>query len=83
LIDAGGRFKEGTEWLDSEDKILEKAPVLERRKIEGWKAIYSRDGGWLAAAKAINAVGEVLKAAGVCFGCGEYDMTPSYLCKRY
>jgi sarcosine oxidase/L-pipecolate oxidase len=33
--------------------------------IQGWKAIYSKDGGWLAAAKAINAVGEVLKAEGV------------------
>jgi sarcosine oxidase/L-pipecolate oxidase len=65
LIDAGGRLSEGSEWLDDEDAILEKTSVLERNKIQGWKAIYSRDGGWLAAAKAINAVGEVLKAEGV------------------
>ena len=39
---------------------------------QGWKAIYAKDGGWLAAAKAINAIGEVLKSQGVNFGFGRY-----------
>lgn len=37
---------------------------------QGWKAIYSEDGGWLAAAKAINSIGQVLKEKGVTFGFG-------------
>lgn len=40
--------------------------------MQGWKAIYARDGGWLAAEKAINAIGEVLKSRGVNFGFGGY-----------
>lgn len=38
--------------------------------IQGWKAIFSQDGGWLAAAKAIDAIGEELKRQGVTFGFG-------------
>ncbi|KAF2645002.1 fructosyl peptide oxidase [Massarina eburnea CBS 473.64] len=67
-LDAG--LEESTEWLDSEDEILEKIPLLERENIRGWKAIYSSDGGWLAAAKAINAIGHELKKQGVKFGVG-------------
>jgi sarcosine oxidase/L-pipecolate oxidase len=45
-------------------------PLLSRDQIQGWKALWSRDGGWLAAAKAINAIGEFLKERGVQFGFG-------------
>lgn len=38
--------------------------------LQGWKAIYSEDGGWLEAAKAINSIGQVLKEKGVTFGFG-------------
>lgn len=37
---------------------------------QGWKGIFSHDGGWLAAGKAINAIGEVLRERGVNFGFG-------------
>lgn len=59
------------EWLDSENEILDKAPLLERENIKGWKAIFSKDGGWLAAAKAINAIGQDLKRKGVKFAYGD------------
>ncbi|EFX01570.1 fructosyl peptide oxidase [Grosmannia clavigera kw1407] len=70
LIDADVKLEETHEWLDTEEQILAKIPQLEADQIKGWKAIYSQDGGWLAAAKAINAIGEVLKAEGVNFGFG-------------
>nr|6Y4J_A Chain A, Fructosyl Peptide Oxidase [Escherichia coli] len=56
------------EWLDSEDEILKRMPQLTRDQIKGWKAIFSKDGGWLAAAKAIKAIGEYLRDQGVRFG---------------
>lgn len=59
-----------TEWLDSEDEILNKMPLLDREQIKGWKAVYSEDGGWLAAAKAIDAIGGYLRDQGVKFGFG-------------
>jgi sarcosine oxidase/L-pipecolate oxidase len=70
LLDAGAGLEKSTEWLDDGDKILEKMPLLERAQIQGWKAIWSGDGGWLAAAKAINAIGLFLKDSGVKFGFG-------------
>lgn len=39
---------------------------------QGWKGLLSGDGGWLAAAKAINAIGQYLKDQGVNFGFGRY-----------
>nr|5T1F_A Chain A, Uncharacterized protein [Parastagonospora nodorum SN15]5XAO_A Chain A, Uncharacterized protein [Parastagonospora nodorum SN15]5XAO_C Chain C, Uncharacterized protein [Parastagonospora nodorum SN15] len=66
LVDAG--LDATNEWLDSEDEILKRMPLLSRDQIKGWKAIFSKDGGWLAAAKAINAVGEYLRDQGVRFG---------------
>lgn len=45
-------------------------PLLDREQIKGWKAVYSQDGGWLAAAKAINAIGVYLRDQGVKFGFG-------------
>jgi sarcosine oxidase/L-pipecolate oxidase len=72
LLDANAGLKETNQWLDSEDEILEKMPLLEKEQIKGWKAVFSQDGGWLAAAKAINAIGEYLRDAGVKFGFGGY-----------
>jgi sarcosine oxidase/L-pipecolate oxidase len=43
-------------------------PLLSREQIKGWKAVFSKDGGWLAAAKAINAIGQYLLSQGVKFG---------------
>ncbi|KAM5345663.1 hypothetical protein ACJ41O_011524 [Fusarium nematophilum] len=37
---------------------------------QGWKGVHGQDGGWLAAAKAINAIGEFLRDQGVKFGFG-------------
>ncbi|EUC37111.1 hypothetical protein COCCADRAFT_1887 [Bipolaris zeicola 26-R-13] len=68
LLDANAGLEKITEWLDSEDEILKKMPLLDREQIKGWKAVYSQDGGWLAAAKAINAIGEYLRDSGVKFG---------------
>ncbi|KAI1868528.1 uncharacterized protein JN550_006444 [Neoarthrinium moseri] len=70
ILDAGAGLETTHEWLDSEDEILKKMPLLQRDQIEGWKAIWSQDGGWLAAAKAINAIGEFLREQGVNFGFG-------------
>lgn len=52
---------------------------------QGWKGLWSSDGGWLAAAKAINSIGELLKAEGVKFGFGgrvnprSLGLHPAYL----
>ncbi|KAI1653997.1 fructosyl peptide oxidase [Daldinia decipiens] len=70
LLDAGAGLEKSNEWLDSEDAILSKMPLLQRDQIKGWKAIFSSDGGWLAAGKAINAIGEELRNQGVKFGFG-------------
>ncbi|KAI4624174.1 uncharacterized protein J4E88_001096 [Alternaria novae-zelandiae] len=70
LLDAGAGLETTTEWLDSEDEILKKIPLLDREQIKGWKAVYSDDGGWLAAAKAIDAIGGYLRDQGVKFGFG-------------
>ncbi|KAK0724035.1 hypothetical protein B0T21DRAFT_453580 [Apiosordaria backusii] len=73
LLDANVGLEETHEWLDSEDPIFAKAPLLQRDQIQGWKAkvsTYSSEGGWLAAAKAIHAIGEELQRQGVQFGLG-------------
>ncbi|XXG99587.1 hypothetical protein Hte_005927 [Hypoxylon texense] len=70
LVDAGAGLEKSNDWLDDEDAILAKMPLLQRDQIKGWKAIFSRDGGWLAAGKAINAIGEELRKQGVKFGFG-------------
>ncbi|KAJ4422365.1 hypothetical protein N0V82_003019 [Gnomoniopsis sp. IMI 355080] len=68
LVNAG--LGETHEWLDTEDEILAKLPLLPRENIKGWKAVFSHDGGWLAAAKAINAIGEFCRDQGVQVGFG-------------
>lgn len=46
---------------------------IERRSPgQGWKGLFCGDGGWLAAAKAINAIGQFLRSQGVQFGFGRY-----------
>ncbi|KAJ5892303.1 uncharacterized protein N7473_008531 [Penicillium subrubescens] len=70
LLDAGIGLEKTNFWLDSEEEILEKAPHFTREQIKGWKGVFCGDGGWLAAAKAINAIGEFLRQEGVNFGFG-------------
>ncbi|CAI6294091.1 unnamed protein product [Periconia digitata] len=70
LLDAKEGLETTTEWLNSEDEILKAMPLLERDQIQGWKAVFSKDGGWLAAAKAINAIGEECERKGVKFAFG-------------
>ena len=69
-MNANAGLEDTNQWLDSEEEILAKMPLLDRSQIKGWKAVFSEDGGWLAAAKAINAIGEYLLKAGVKFGFG-------------
>ena len=70
LLDADAGLDTTNEWLGSEDEILARMPLLSREEIKGWKAVFSKDGGWLAAAKAINAIGGFLRDKGVKFGFG-------------
>ncbi|KAL4787001.1 FAD dependent oxidoreductase [Aspergillus varians] len=70
LVDADIGLEKTNFLLESEDEILAKAPHFTREQIKGWKGLFCGDGGWLAAAKAINAVGQFLKSQGVNFGFG-------------
>ncbi|OQE94666.1 hypothetical protein PENNAL_c0003G05498 [Penicillium nalgiovense] len=70
LIDANIGLEQTNIWLESEDDILAKAPHFTREQIQGWKGLFCGDGGWLAAAKAINAIGTFLKSQDVKFGFG-------------
>lgn len=70
LLDANAGLEATNHWLDTSSQILEKAPLLDPSQITDWKAIFSADGGWLAAAKAINAIGEFLISRGVIFHSG-------------
>nr|AXS76841.1 fructosyl peptide oxidase [synthetic construct] len=70
LLDAGIGLEKTNVWLESEDEILAKAPNFTREQVKGWKGLFCTDGGWLAAAKAINAIGIFLQDKGVKFGFG-------------
>ncbi|OQD68854.1 hypothetical protein PENDEC_c030G03954 [Penicillium decumbens] len=70
LIDAGIGLEKTNVWLESEEEILARAPHFTREQIKGWKGLFCGDGGWLAAAKAINAIGQFLNSQGVKFGFG-------------
>ncbi|VDC05363.1 unnamed protein product [Peniophora sp. CBMAI 1063] len=59
------------EWLDNEDAILNRVPLLSRDQIQGWKGLYFKSGGWLAAAKAIDSVGRELASHGIKFSFGD------------
>ncbi|KAJ5090678.1 sarcosine oxidase [Penicillium argentinense] len=70
LIDAGVGLEKTNFFLENEEQLLEKVPQFTKEQIKGWKGVLSVDGGWLAAAKAINAIGHFLKDQGVKFGFG-------------
>ncbi|KAJ3522737.1 hypothetical protein NM208_g12732 [Fusarium decemcellulare] len=70
LLNAGAGFDKTNTWLDSEDEILAKLPWFTKEHVQGWKGLLTTDGGWLAAAKAINSIGQFLKSQGVQFGFG-------------
>ncbi|KAJ5682056.1 uncharacterized protein N7477_001996 [Penicillium maclennaniae] len=70
LLDAGIGLEKRNLWLKTEDEILAKAPNFTREQVKGWKGLFCSDGGWLAAAKAINAIGTFLQDQGVKFGFG-------------
>ncbi|KAJ5232590.1 hypothetical protein N7468_005546 [Penicillium chermesinum] len=71
LLDANVGFEKTNLKLETEEEIIAKAPFFHKEQIKGWKALLCEDGGWLAAAKAINAVGRYLKDQGVKFGFGK------------
>ncbi|OJJ86140.1 NAD(P)/FAD-dependent oxidoreductase [Aspergillus glaucus CBS 516.65] len=73
LIDANVGLEKTKTWLDNEKKVLARVrvPPFTREQTKGWKGLFCGDGGWLAAAKAINAVGQFLQDQGVNFGFGD------------
>ncbi|KAJ5764510.1 hypothetical protein N7533_003191, partial [Penicillium manginii] len=70
LLDANVGLEKTNFWLGSEEEILQKLPQFTKEQVKGWKGLLCGDGGWLAAAKAINAIGQHLKKHGVNFGFG-------------
>ncbi|KAL5339842.1 FAD dependent oxidoreductase [Aspergillus crustosus] len=70
LVNAGIGLEKTNLWLESEEEILAKLPHFTREQVKGWKGLFCGEGGWLAAAKAINAIGSYLKEQGVQFGFG-------------
>ncbi|KAL4959803.1 NAD(P)/FAD-dependent oxidoreductase [Aspergillus stella-maris] len=70
LVNAGIGLEKTNYLLENEDEILAKAPHFTREQVKGWKGLFCGDGGWLAAAKAINAIGGELRKKGVRFGFG-------------
>ncbi|KAL4918389.1 FAD dependent oxidoreductase [Aspergillus aurantiobrunneus] len=70
LVDANVGLEKTNFLLESEDEILAKAPHFTRDQVKGWKGLFCGDGGWLAAAKAINAIGHLLRSQGVTVGFG-------------
>ncbi|KAF8832557.1 hypothetical protein HHX47_DHR1001851 [Lentinula edodes] len=75
LKDAG--LGHTVEWLDTEAQIIRRVPQLAGSDIQlcgglkGWKGIFFEQGGWLAAAKAIDSVGRELVRHGVQFSFGD------------
>ncbi|KAH7126005.1 putative sarcosine oxidase [Dactylonectria macrodidyma] len=70
LLHADVGLEKTNTWLESEDEILATLPCFTKEQVKGWKGLFTVDGGWLAAAKAINAIGKFLKIQGVEFGFG-------------
>ncbi|KAJ5938101.1 hypothetical protein N7454_004443 [Penicillium verhagenii] len=70
LVDAGIGLEETNSWLDDGKEIRAKVRPFTEEQTQGWKGLYCSEGGWLAAAKAINAIGHFLKSQGVNFGFG-------------
>lgn len=59
-----GRQHEVT-WLESEVDILQKAPYLAPAAVHGWRGLWVKDAGWVAARDALKAVGDELRRLGV------------------
>ncbi|WWC88846.1 uncharacterized protein L201_003761 [Kwoniella dendrophila CBS 6074] len=57
--------EDNMEWLSNKQDILKKAPFLCEADIEGWKGLWIRDSGWVAARDALTAVGAELRKLGV------------------
>ncbi|GFZ51937.1 hypothetical protein JCM24511_09707 [Saitozyma sp. JCM 24511] len=56
------------EWLGDEQDILRKAPYLKEADIKasrGWRGLWVKDAGWVAARDALTAVGAELRRLGV------------------
>ncbi|KAJ5915618.1 hypothetical protein N7466_011551 [Penicillium verhagenii] len=70
LVDAGIGLEKTNTWLDHGEEIRAKVRPFTEEQTKGWKGLYCSDGGWLAAAKAIHAIGHFLKSQGVNFGFG-------------
>ncbi|KAJ5161708.1 sarcosine oxidase [Penicillium capsulatum] len=68
LVDAGLGLEKTNILLENEDEILKRLPHFTRDQVQGWKGLFCGEGGWLAAAKAINAIGQLLKSQGVKVG---------------
>ncbi|OCF33856.1 sarcosine oxidase [Kwoniella heveanensis BCC8398] len=56
---------DGVEWLDTKEAIVAKAPHLEKADLTGWKGLFVKNGGWVAAREALNSVGHELRRLGV------------------
>ncbi|KAJ5553522.1 hypothetical protein N7494_002900 [Penicillium frequentans] len=69
LIDTGIGL-EKTNFLLNGAEIAARVPPFTEEQTKEWKGLYCGEGGWLAAAKAINAIGEFLRSQGVNFGLG-------------
>ncbi|KAJ5904399.1 hypothetical protein N7504_006782 [Penicillium tannophilum] len=69
LIDTGIGL-EKTNFLLNGAEIAARVPPFTEEQTKEWKGLYCGEGGWLAAAKAINAIGEFLRSQGVNFGFG-------------
>ncbi|KAI8936956.1 hypothetical protein NX059_006184 [Plenodomus lindquistii] len=70
LLSASPSLASTTTWLSTPSQILAKHPLLSPSQIAGWRAIHSSSGGWLAASKAIAAIGTHLLSRGVHFHSG-------------
>ncbi|ORY23686.1 peroxisomal sarcosine oxidase [Naematelia encephala] len=53
------------EWLDNEEEIVRRAPHLHGAHIQGWKGLWVRESGWVAARDALDSVGHECRRLGV------------------
>ncbi|WWD04620.1 hypothetical protein V865_002691 [Kwoniella europaea PYCC6329] len=55
----------GIEWVEGKEQIVARAPHLAHADLTGWKGLFVKNGGWVAARNALNAVGHELRRLGV------------------
>ncbi|WWC88909.1 uncharacterized protein L201_003824 [Kwoniella dendrophila CBS 6074] len=53
------------DWIEGKEQIVARAPHLAHADLAGWKGLFVRNGGWVAARNALNAVGHELRRLGV------------------